>query len=126
MSSSLNSLTFRIISYSRVSSIRSEIRFKVGTLILNSFSDDKKEAPKPDKEETVPKADPPSSKPPSCMEEEPMEEGIDGSPHNENSDIPGEEPMEDALTSVPSSPSGVNRRTSVLFTKKAGALFKVR
>lgn len=36
-------------------------------------------------------------------------------------DGPEEEPP-----SVPSSPSGVNRRTSVLFTKKAGALFKVR
>lgn len=35
-------------------------------------------------------------------------------------DGPEEEPP-----SVPSSPSGVNRRTSVLFTKKAGALFKV-
>ncbi|KAK7084038.1 Bromodomain and PHD finger-containing protein 1, partial [Halocaridina rubra] len=36
-----------------------------------------------------------------------------------NEDIPEEE-----TPSVPSSPCGVNRRTSVLFTKKAGALFK--
>ncbi|XP_063845225.1 bromodomain-containing protein 1-like isoform X2 [Scylla paramamosain] len=36
-------------------------------------------------------------------------------------DAPESEPP-----SVPSSPSGVNRRTSVLFTKKAGALFKKR
>lgn len=35
-------------------------------------------------------------------------------------DAPESEPP-----SVPSSPSGVNRRTSVLFTKKAGALYKV-
>nr|XP_053641088.1 LOW QUALITY PROTEIN: peregrin-like [Cherax quadricarinatus] len=42
------------------------------------------------------------------------------SPTKESSeDGPEEEPP-----SVPSSPSGVNRRTSVLFTKKAGALFK--
>ncbi|XP_045615896.1 peregrin isoform X4 [Procambarus clarkii] len=44
------------------------------------------------------------------------------SPTKESSeDGPEEEPP-----SVPSSPSGVNRRTSVLFTKKAGALFKKR
>lgn len=35
-----------------------------------------------------------------------------------------EEGPEEGTPSVPSSPSGVNRRTSVLFTKKAGALFK--
>ncbi|KAK4301931.1 hypothetical protein Pmani_025958 [Petrolisthes manimaculis] len=37
-----------------------------------------------------------------------------------------EDGPEEEQPSVPSSPSGVNRRTSVLFTKKAGALFKKR
>lgn len=37
-----------------------------------------------------------------------------------------EDGPEEEQPSVPSSPSGVNRRTSVLFTKKAGALFKVK
>ncbi|XP_042204766.1 bromodomain-containing protein 1-like isoform X2 [Homarus americanus] len=48
-------------------------------------------------------------------------ESVDtATPNKESSeDGPEEEPP-----SVPSSPSGVNRRTSVLFTKKAGALFK--
>ncbi|XP_064081395.1 bromodomain-containing protein 1-like isoform X3 [Macrobrachium nipponense] len=35
-----------------------------------------------------------------------------------------EDGPDEGTPSVPSSPSGVNRRTSVLFTKKAGALFK--
>ncbi|XP_042204767.1 bromodomain-containing protein 1-like isoform X3 [Homarus americanus] len=50
-------------------------------------------------------------------------ESVDtATPNKESSeDGPEEEPP-----SVPSSPSGVNRRTSVLFTKKAGALFKKR
>lgn len=40
-------------------------------------------------------------------------------------EISGGDGPEEETASVPSSPSGVNRRTSVLFTKKAGALFKV-
>lgn len=46
---------------------------------------------------------------------------VAGQAKESSEDGPEEEPP-----SVPSSPSGVNRRTSVLFTKKAGALFKVR
>lgn len=60
-----------------------------------------------------PSVSPPAKK----LESESVESAT---PTKESSeDGPEEEPP-----SVPSSPSGVNRRTSVLFTKKAGALFK--
>ncbi|XP_037785005.1 bromodomain and PHD finger-containing protein 3-like isoform X5 [Penaeus monodon] len=61
-----------------------------------------------------PSASPPAKKQVESDSAEPV------TPTKESSeDGPEEEPP-----SVPSSPSGVNRRTSVLFTKKAGALFK--